>query len=111
MYIEMGIPGQSRRVTRRADMASSRSVAEARSELPRLIREVEHGRAVEITRRGRPVAVLVSVDEHRRLVGGHESFDEVYGAWLQSVDRRAAGVPASYFAKLRDRSPGRDFAL
>lgn len=92
-------------------MPSSRSIAQAREQFPRLIREVERGRAVEITRRGRPVAVLVSMDQHRRLAAGRESFEDLYGAWLRRVDRRAAGVRPSHFAKLRDRSPGRDVVL
>ena len=36
------------------------SIAEARRNLPSLIREAESGKAVELTRRGEPVAVLIS---------------------------------------------------
>ncbi len=47
----------------------SYSVAEARQNLARLIRTAEHGRAVRITRRGQPVAVLLSASEYLALSG------------------------------------------
>ena len=46
------------------------SVTQARDTLTRLIREVEDGETVHITRRGKPVAVLVSKDEYDRLESG-----------------------------------------
>jgi prevent-host-death family protein len=39
---------------------------EAKTPLPRLIREVEQGQTVIITRRGKPVAKLAPVDDQRR---------------------------------------------
>ncbi|MDZ7669890.1 MAG: type II toxin-antitoxin system prevent-host-death family antitoxin [Gammaproteobacteria bacterium] len=38
-------------------MSDRHSIAEARSNLPRLVREAESGKAVELTRRGEAVAV------------------------------------------------------
>ena len=46
------------------------SVTQARNTLTRLIREVEAGETVHITRRGKPVAVLVSMDDYARLKSG-----------------------------------------
>ena len=43
------------------------SVAQARNSLTRLIHEAEGGNAVRITRRGKPVAILVSQEEYDRL--------------------------------------------
>ena len=42
-------------------------VAEARQRLPQLLRSVEQGEDVQISRRGKPVAVLISVEEYDRL--------------------------------------------
>lgn len=42
------------------------SVAEARDKLAALVHEAERGRPVRITRRGKPVAVLVSESEFQR---------------------------------------------
>ena len=43
------------------------SIAEAKAQLTRLIHRAERGEAVRITRRGKPVAVLLSEDEYARL--------------------------------------------
>lgn len=42
------------------------SVAEARDRLAELVHQAEQGRAIRITRRGKPAAVLVSEQEFRR---------------------------------------------
>ncbi len=43
------------------------SIAEAKTQLTRLISQAELGEAVHITRRGKPVAVLLSESEYARL--------------------------------------------
>lgn len=43
------------------------SIAEAKNQLPALIHQVEAGEAVTITRRGKPVAVVVSVEVYEHL--------------------------------------------
>ncbi len=86
-------------------------VAEARSRLPRLLHEVERGSHVEITRRGEPVAVVVSVGEYRRLTAPSRGFAEAYAAWRQTVDPRDLALPEGWLEGLRDRSPGRPVRL
>ena len=46
------------------------SIAEAKNQLTRLIHQAERGDTVHITRRGRPVAVLLSEAEYARLSRG-----------------------------------------
>ena len=55
------------------------SIAEAKTQLTRLISQAELGEAVHITRRGKPVAVLVSESEYARLRQSetHRSFWEL----------------------------------
>lgn len=48
------------------------SVAEAKIQLTRLIHRAESGETAHITRRGKPVAVLLSEDEYARLRRGRE---------------------------------------
>lgn len=91
-------------------MAPSVSIAQARDQLPRLVHQAEAGTPVEITRRGRPVAVLLSRAAYERLASrpaslwqGIRELRSVYGVEL-SVD----GDP---FEGVRDPSPGRDVAL
>ncbi len=87
-----------------------RSIAEARRNLPSLVRDAEEGEAVELTRRGKPVAVLLSSREYSLLSHGSRDL------WsnLQSFRRRAAldelDVDAVY-RDARDRSPGRGVDL
>lgn len=51
---------------------SETSIAEAKTQLTRLIHQAERGEAVHITRRGKPVAVLLPEDEYARLRQGQE---------------------------------------
>ncbi len=92
-------------------MRKSYSIAEARNDLPELIHDVERGRPVQITRRGKPVAMVLSVEEYMRIAGPRPSFADAYEAWRGSVDLDALDVGPEYFAALRDRSPGREVKL
>ena len=87
------------------------SVAEARQNLPRLIRDAERGRAVQITRRGEPVAVLLSASGYRALKGEGPSFVASVRALRerQAVDR--LGIGKEVFQGLRDGVPGRRVSL
>lgn len=50
------------------------SIAQTRSELPKLLDEAARGRPIEVTRRGAPVAAIVSLDDYARLRGGADDF-------------------------------------
>ncbi len=50
-------------------MTKQFSISQARNSLPSLVHAVEDGASVELTRRGRPVAVLVSISDYDRLTG------------------------------------------
>lgn len=86
------------------------SVAEARQRFTELVRTVERGRPLEITRRGLPVAVLVSAAEYARLAAPQASFAAALDAFCEAVDPRALHGD-DVFADLRDESPGRDVAI
>ncbi len=43
------------------------SISQARDQLARLVHDAESGRHIELTRRGKPVAVVIAIDEYRRL--------------------------------------------
>ena len=82
------------------------SIAEAKNHLPRLVHAVEREGAVEITRRGRPVAMLVSMEEYGRLHERRVGFWQALEAF-----RRVTGNNMAFgdevFRDLRDRGPGR----
>jgi prevent-host-death family protein len=86
------------------------SIAEARHNLAAIVHQLEHDSPVELTRRGEPVAVLLSTETYRRLL-------PTTGFWEAYTDFRTnlsaddlVGAP-DLFADLRDRSPGREAVL
>ncbi len=91
-------------------MAARYSIAEARDNFARVVREAEAGRAVEVTRRGRPVAVIVSLEDYRR--SARPGFSEAVRRWRETTGwGEEAGdeqldVDALFGA--RDRDPGRE---
>jgi prevent-host-death family protein len=90
-------------------MAKQYSVAEAREKLSHVIQEAEQGAAVELTRRGKPVAVVLSLDAYERLSRKPRSFWASY----QEFRRKFGDVEVETqdaFADVRDPSPGRDFS-
>lgn len=90
---------------------SETSVADAKTQLTRLIHQAERGEAVHITRRGKPVAVLLSEDEYARLRQGQEQRN----FWDLIADMRAdpAFEPVDWSQEevdsWRDRRPAREF--
>jgi prevent-host-death family protein len=86
------------------------SIAEARHNLAAIVHELEHQPLVELTRRGEPVAVLLALEEYRRLKRQSGDFWSAYMAF--SADQLAAeAVESEPFADVRDRSPGRAIDL
>lgn len=92
-------------------MTKRYSIAEARSNLPTVVREVESGLEIELTRRGKPVAVVVSRREYERLRGNRPQFSEVYKNFLTKFPLDEFGVDDDLFESIRDRSPGRRVEL
>ena len=84
------------------------SIAEARHNLAAIVHELEAQQVIELTRRGAPVAVLLSLDAYRRLQGGPPSFWEAYTAYRRTFDTAALGNEPDAFASVRDSSPGRE---
>jgi len=57
------------------------SIAEAKQTLPALVHETEQRGEIELTRRGRTVAYLVSAERHARLPS--RSFVDSMHAWIE----------------------------
>ena len=93
-------------------MAKQQSIAEARSNLPSLVREVESGQSVELTRRGEPVAVLIGRQEYVRLASRHRRFSEAYADFTRDVNLKELAIdPEEVFAGVRDKTRGRKVDL
>lgn len=93
-------------------MTQRYAIAEARANLPTLIDEVQGGAAIELTRRGEVVAVMISVTEYERLRSRRVGFQEAYQQFLKKHSPAESGIDAAVFARqVRDRSPGRKVQL
>lgn len=92
-------------------MAQSYAIAEARTNLPTIIDEVEAGAAVEITRRGKAIAVMISVKEYARLRSQRVGFADAYQQFLKKHSLAETGLEQDFAKKVRDRSPGRKVDL
>jgi len=88
-------------------MARRYSIAEARSRLATVIDEAKAGHEIELTRRGEPVAVIVSRQTFDRLRGGRVQFKEAYRAFLERYPLDEIGISNVRGAFPRDRSTGR----
>ena len=83
------------------------SIAAARSEIAAIIDQVETGQAVELTRHGKPVAVVISLKEYDRLRGERARFADRYAAFRRRFNTGDTGLPEDFAASLRDNAPGR----
>jgi len=93
-------------------MTERHSIAEARRNLPTLIRNAENGKAVELTRRGEPVAVLIGHRESARLTSGRRGFADAWRSFAESVDLAALDLdPDELFEDAREEESGRDVRL
>ena len=93
-------------------MASSKvSIAEARQHFARLIKRAQQGKTIEITRRGEPVAVLVSAAEYSAITGDRPSFIDATRQVRERLGVDSLKIGDSDFDGLREQSPGRKISL
>jgi len=87
------------------------SISQARDQLARLVHEAEAGRRIELTRRGEPVAVVLAIEEYRRLSTPRPSLWSAIRQFRASEGLEALDLdPGSLLEGTRDRSEGRDFS-
>ena len=92
-------------------MAKRYSIAEARANLPAVVDEAAAGGGVELTRRGKPVAVMLSIEEAAELRGRREGFAAAYARFARKYDVREVGLDRKTRSRLRDHGTGRKVAL
>lgn len=86
----------------------SYSLAEARNHLTAIVRRVEKSAAVELTRRGKPVAVILSIEEYQRLAAPRASFASAFNRFREAIDLADLDLGPEMFAGIRDTDPGRE---
>jgi hypothetical protein len=63
---------------------------------------------VQLTRYGKPVAILMSMSAFQRIVGPRLSFWDAYQDFLRSHPLEQFGVEPDVFDNARETSPGRE---
>ena len=87
------------------------SIAEAKNRLPTIVHSVENGPSVELTRRGKPVAVLLSIQEYERLSRKYTGFWSAVSQYRRKVEDEGIEISGKDFKGLRDQSSGREVGL
>ena len=88
-------------------MPKSYTIAGARAKLADIVDEVEAGSDVELTRRGKKVAIVMSAARYARLRGARMAFMTAYEAFRAGHDLAGAGVERSWSRGLRSRNADR----
>ncbi|MDP3176583.1 MAG: type II toxin-antitoxin system Phd/YefM family antitoxin [Spirochaetaceae bacterium] len=93
-------------------------IFEAKTQLTKIIHVAEKGEVVQLTRHGKPAAVLIGMDEYGRLLGAVSgltaALDRWRKEWLPSLTDVEAQASPSYldpFSGLRSAEPGRPVEL
>jgi len=91
-------------------MSTTYTIAEARDQLSRVVHQAEEVGPVELTRRGRTVAVVVSAAEYERLAAGRKPVFRVIEEIRERHGVETLGIdPSELVAGARDDSRSRDF--
>ncbi|HZV53316.1 MAG TPA: type II toxin-antitoxin system Phd/YefM family antitoxin [Rhodocyclaceae bacterium] len=85
-------------------MDKTYSIAEARNDLSNVVREAEAGRPVTLSRRGRPVAVVVSANDYSRMAPHRQTVAEAIDRFRSEY---AGELDDKDWLAARNSSPGR----
>lgn len=88
-------------------MTKRYSIAEARAHLPSIVDEVEVGKPVELTRRGKPVAVVLSLGQYHLMSTSRANFSDAYREFCGRFDLKEVGLDGGYVNTLRAGGAGR----
>lgn len=92
---------------------SSYTIAQANNQLSTIVHEAERGTPVSLTRRGKPVVIMLNIDEYSKLCATPNNWWENYLNWHKTANFSDVSNDDmdDVFADVRDRSPGRDFSF
>jgi prevent-host-death family protein len=92
-------------------MTKEYSIAEARQDFAAIVKELGDQPVVQITRRGKIVAVLLSIREYQRLSSERVGFWRAFSAFRENTNLTEFAIEPSVFSDLRDRGDGRQVDL
>ncbi|MFN0074296.1 MAG: type II toxin-antitoxin system Phd/YefM family antitoxin [Chloroflexota bacterium] len=85
------------------------SIAEARNQLPKLVHDAEEIGPVALSRRGKPVAMIISCEEFELLRSPRRTAWDVIQEFRSRPEFDEIALSDEDFKGLRDSAPGRDF--
>lgn len=92
-------------------MVKTYTIARARAKLADIVDAVEEGSDVELTRRGKKVAVVMSAERYARLRGKRVGFMAAYENFRARHDLTGVGVERSWSRGLRSPDVARPVKL
>ena len=84
------------------------TIVDAKNKLPSLIHYVETGQTVKLTRYGKPVAVLLSIKDYKRLSRKREGYWRALTSLRNQLASEHIFSDSGDFENLRDPSSGRE---
>ncbi len=84
------------------------SISEAKNQLTSIIHRVEAGEPAQLTRHGKPVAILLSLNEYESLKQKNKNFWKSLMSFRRSMDKDGNNMD-DCFDHVRDMSTGRRF--
>lgn len=84
------------------------TMSEARASFAKVLTRAEQGEAVQVTRGGKPVAVIISMADYEQALSQHVLPSEAFRNFMETFDRRVLRGKDPWEAT-RDRSVGREF--
>jgi len=88
-------------------MAKQFTISDAKNRLPSLVHAIEHGPEVQLTRHGKPVAVLISIAQYKRLIQRRKNFWEELNSFRETADTDTLLSSDDNFFEDRPKSSGR----
>lgn len=88
-------------------MQPTYSIAEARQKPGHIVEELEREECVQLTQRGKPVAVIVSMQVYETWAARKENFWSLYEAFRAAVPLQHLKIEPGVFP-VRDASSGRE---
>ena len=80
------------------------TISHLKNHLPKIVYDVENGLDIQITRHGKPVAVIVSMDRYNRAFGSGKGIFNAYQHW-RTLHPKARGFSDEEIENMHDRSP------
>ncbi len=80
------------------------TISHLKNHLPEIVHDVENGQDIQITRHGKPVAVIVSLERYSRAFRSGKGIFNAYQRW-RMLHPEASGFTNEEVKNMRDREP------